>query len=150
MRGTEEFVFALFLVIALIAVPWTLFALASLGSGFPRLRLHQVLGIVGVSAWVSAFFAASGQYGIGWLVFATVVLVLLAFAGMWTREFRLLMHRKPDEFPGPHDKLVWAFALIAIAPAGVWLYRSFRKARWPEVEAAPLPHPLDQPEPDAG
>ncbi|WP_435008923.1 hypothetical protein P12x_000175 [Tundrisphaera lichenicola] len=147
MGLAELMIFALVLVLTTIAVPWLTFALASLFSGFPRLRLHQVLGIVGVSAWVLGFLASLGPSGgTELLVFFTTVVILLAFAGMWTREFRLLMLRRADEFPDRHDKLAWTFVLTVMAPAGVWLFGNFRKARWPEAIKADQPHPLDDPE----
>jgi hypothetical protein len=55
------------------------------------------------------------------------------FCGMWVREFRLLMARRDDEFPGRLDKLAWIFALTILAPAGVWMYRSFRLAQSPAI-----------------
>jgi len=46
------------------------------------------------------------------------------------------MLRRDDEFPGRFDKLAWIFALTILAPAGVWIFRSFRLARWPST---PMP-----------
>jgi hypothetical protein len=149
MMLEDTFLLAVVFIAAMIGVPWLIFALASLFEGFPRLRLRQILGIVGVVAWVFGFLSASGppQFTTGPMLLATTVGVLLCFAGMWTREFRLLMLRRADEFADRHDKLAWTFVLIAIAPAGVWLFRSYRKARWPEVAKADATHPLDEPAP---
>ena len=139
---------AMLWVAGTIVVFWLAFALASLFEGFPRLRLHQGLGMVGVSGWIFGFFNSFGpDGGTEWLVIATAVVCLLLFAGMWGREFRLLMLRRADEFPDRSDKLVWTFALTVMAPAGVWLFRSFRRARWPVVAEAAGPHPLDLPGP---
>ncbi len=63
---------------------------------------------------------------------------------MWSQEFRLLMLRGADEFPDRFDKLAWVFVLTVMAPAGVWLFRSYRRARWPELPKAALTHPLDE------
>jgi hypothetical protein len=137
---------------ALVAVPWVIFALASLFAGFPKLRLQQLLGIVGVAAWVFAFIATdTGPEGpLVLLLTISAVIVLLSFAGMWSQEFRLLMLRRSDEFPDRYDKLAWVFVLTVMAPAGVWLFRSYRRARWPEPFGAARPHPLDDPDPDPG
>jgi hypothetical protein len=136
------------IVASIFMVPWLAFALAGLFEGFPRLRLRQVLGMVGASAWVLGFIVSleSNGEGTGYLLLITVVAGLLAFAGMWAREFRLLMLRGADEFPDRSDKLAWIFVLTAMAPAGVWVFRSYRKARWPGT-AATAPHPLDAAEP---
>ncbi len=138
---------ALAVVAAVFAVPWLIFAMMSLFEGFPRLRLGQGLGIVAVAAWVFGFRNAFFNGGAEVLVFFTTIGVLVAFAGMWSREFRLLMLRGDDEFPGRFDRLAWMFVLTAIAPAGVWLSRSYRKARWPVAAkpTAPL-GPFDEPE----
>lgn len=137
------------IVAAVLAVPWLIFAITSLFEGFPRLRLGQGLGIVAVAAWVFGFLNVNDRGGPGeqQFVFVTIIGVLLAFAGMWSREFRLLMLRGDDEFPGRFDRLAWMFVLTAIAPAGVWLFRSYRKARWPVAAkpTAPL-GPFDEPE----
>jgi hypothetical protein len=42
------------------------------------------------------------------------------------------MSRRDDEFPGRSDKRGWFLLLTLAAPAGVWIFRSYRKARWPE------------------
>ncbi len=148
MEVANEVIFPMYLVAAMTVVPWLVFALASLLAGFPRLRLHQILGMVGVSAWVFAFLNNLGpRGGTDFLVFVTMVGSLILFAGMWTREFRLLMLRRADEFADRHDKLAWTFVLTVMAPAGVWLFRSYRKARWPEAPAIVGPHPLDDLEP---
>jgi hypothetical protein len=150
MRLEDYVLFAVILAAAVTAVPWLIFALASLLAGFPRLRLHQILGIVGVAAWVFAFLNRTGPFGGNeLLVFVTIVACFLGFAGMWNHEFRLLMLRRPDEFPDPRDRLAWIFLLTVMAPAGVWLFRSYRKARWPEAVAAG-PHPLDSADPLEG
>jgi hypothetical protein len=44
------------------------------------------------------------------------------------------MSLSDDDFPGRHDKLIWAAVLTAFAPIGVWMFRSFRHARWPAPE----------------
>ena len=83
MRPGEAFLFWLMLVPVPIAVPWLTFALASLFAGFPRLRLSQVLGIVGVMAWTFGLMRASDGpgYGVALLVVLTTTIVLLSFAG---------------------------------------------------------------------
>jgi hypothetical protein len=140
----EILIFALVLPGSIIVIPWLAFALAALFEGFPRLRLHQILGMVGVAAWVCGFIVSldSGEQA-AILTLVTVLVVLLVFAGMWRREFGLLMLRSADEFPDRSDKLAWIFVLTVMAPAGVWTFRSYRKARWPAAGAVKPPHPLD-------
>ena len=122
-----------------------MFALASLFSGFPRLRLHQILGIVGVSAWVFGFINAFDlEYEGSSCSFGPIVIILLLFAGMWRHEFRILMLRRADEFPDRFDKLAWTFVLTVMAPAGVWMFRSYRRVQWPEPAKQAGPHPLDE------
>ena len=47
------------------------------------------------------------------------------------------MGLRDDDFPGRHDKLIWAFLLFAFAPIAVWFFRSYRLAHWPEPVAEP-------------
>src|SRR5262249_19714677 len=119
-----------------IIVLWTMLGAASLLRGFPRLKIWQLAGIVGVGAWFLALvvlvFGPASQPEAGIFLLTSLVAVLLGFGGMWLNEFRALMLRRDDEFPGRHDKLVWSVALLLFAPAGVWLFRLYRKAQWPE------------------
>jgi hypothetical protein len=145
MRPADSVIFWLLMGVAMIAVPWLIFALGMLFAGFPRLRLQQLLGIVGVAAWGFAFIASDRPGGgMVLLVIVSAVVVLLSFVGMWSREFRLLMLRRSDEFPDWFDKLTWVFVLTVMAPAGVWLFRSYRRERWPEPTPVARPHPLDE------
>jgi hypothetical protein len=60
-----------------------------------------------------------------------VVLCLLTlgwFVGIWRKEFAILMSLRDEEFPGRHDKLIWAVVLLAFAPITVWFFRSYRLA----------------------
>ena len=54
------------------------------------------------------------------------------FVRNWQKEFVFLMGLRDDDFPGRHDKLIWAIVLLAFAPIGVWIFRSYRLAHWPE------------------
>ena len=81
----------------------------------------------GVSSF--AFASLGSSEGTMLLVIVTTVVILPAIAGMWLREFRLLMLRRSDEFPDPLDKMAWVFVLTVMAPAGVWMFRSYRRAR---------------------
>lgn len=123
------------IVAGLIAVPTLAFMLLALFEGFPRIRLGQIAGIVAVVAWFFGLFSGGPWYAEAYLFFSVVGIVLLFF-GVWKRELRLLMSRRDDEFPGRFDKLGWFLLLTLAAPAGPWLFRSYRKARWPEVSRA--------------
>ncbi len=68
--------------------------------------------------------------------FAVLILalaILVWFARNWRNEFVFLMGRRDEELPGKSDKIIWAVVLLAMAPVGVWLFRSFRLAHWPET-----------------
>jgi hypothetical protein len=58
--------------------------------------------------------------------------VLAWFVRNWRKEFVFLMGLRDDDLPGRHDKLIWATMLVALAPIGVWFFRSYRLAHWPE------------------
>lgn len=129
---SELFFMPLFVVTVVIALPTVGYMLISLFEGFPRLKLAQVAGIVAVSAWIFTPFVLP-VWDEAPFLFVSGVVLLLTFFTIWRREFRLLMLRRDDEFPGRWDKLGWFLMLTFAAPAGIWLYRSFRKARWPEA-----------------
>lgn len=73
--------------------------------------------------------------------------VLAWFVRNWRKEFVFLMGLRDDDLPGRHDKLIWAAVLIAAAPVGVWFFRSYRLAHWPEPKA--VFHDEFSPEPSA-
>ena len=131
-------------VAGLIVFPWLICALASLVEGFPRLRIGQICWMIAVIAVVISCFVT--EYG-ELIVLSLLFIFPLIFAGMWIREFRLLMLRRADEFPDKYDKLAWVLTLTLFAPAGVWMMRSFRRSHWPAAREAARPHPLDDPDP---
>jgi hypothetical protein len=123
------------LAAAFLVIPTLFLGVLALFEGFPRIRIGQIAGIVAVCAWFFGLFSIQWQERSGYLTLSVVV-ALLIFFGLWRREFRLLMLRRDDEFPGRLDKIGWFLMLTVAAPAGVWLFRSYRKARWPESSVA--------------
>ena len=67
----------------------------------------------------------------GFLAMAGLI-VLVLFARSWMHEFVFLMHLKDSDFPGRFDKLVWALLMIGVAPVGLWIFRGYHLAHWPE------------------
>jgi hypothetical protein len=79
--------------------------------------------------------------GLGLLLLAMVlpVLMMLALLALlvalglfWVGEFVTLMRLPDAAFPGRHDKLVWAAAMIALAPVGLPAFFVYRHIRWPD------------------
>jgi hypothetical protein len=130
------FVGIMAIVAGLIAVPTIAFVVLALFEGFPRIRLGQIAGIVAVVAWFFGLFGAPGPWQAQAYLFWTVVGLVLLFFGVWKREVGQLMSRRDDEFPGRSDKRGWFLLLTLAAPAGVWIFRSYRKARWPGPSGA--------------
>ncbi len=124
------------IIAGLIAIPTTAFVILSLFEGFPRIRLGQIAGIVAVVAWFFGLVGAPSPWYADAYLFWTVVGLVLLFFGVWKREVGQLMSRRDDEFPGRSDKRGWFLLLTLAAPAGVWIFRSYRKARWPEPSRA--------------
>jgi hypothetical protein len=135
MRLEELFFVTIWLAMAFLVIPTLFLGVLALFEGFPRIRLGQICGIVAVFAWFFGLISIEWQARAAYLTLS-VVIALLVFFGLWRREFRLLMLRRDDEFPGRLDKIGWFLMLTVAAPAGVWLYRSYRKARWPETSGA--------------
>ena len=136
----EIFFLPLGALIVGIALPTVAYLLIACFEGFPKLRLRQVAGIVAFSAWIMAPISMSAEP----YFFFTGLILLMIFFVTWRNEFCRLMLRREDDFPGRWDKLGWFLMLTITAPAGVWLFRSFRKARWPETS---VPKPSTGPNP---
>jgi hypothetical protein len=64
------------------------------------------------------------------------------FVRNWQKEFVFLMGLGDGDFPGRHDKVIWAIMLSVFAPVGVWFFRAYHRAHWPE----PVPAPAIDPE----
>jgi hypothetical protein len=100
-----------------------------------QFTIWQIMAAVVVAAL--AFHAFTGPGRGGEFSFVLLALILLTwFVRSWHREFVLLMGLRDDEFPGRHDKLIWAVVLLAFAPIGIWFFRSYRLAHWPEPKTA--------------
>ncbi len=118
-----------------LGIPTAGFAILALFEGFPKIKLGQIAWLVAILAWVFAVFSVGWQ-GEGPVLTLGAGALILVFLLVWKRELRLLMLRSDDEFPGRWDRLGW-FLVIVLAPAfGPWLFRSYRKARWPELSTA--------------
>lgn len=92
-----------------------------------------------IAAWIAVaifllYAAAEWRHG-GAAPFTLLALILGAgFVLAWQREFVFLMSLRDDDLPGRHDKVIWAVLLLALAPIGVWFFRAYRLAHWPEAK----------------
>jgi hypothetical protein len=98
-----------------------------------RLTLWQLMCVVAVAAFLILVFERGSEVVLAF--FAVSCLILAWFIRAWSHEFVFLMGLRDDDFPGRHDKLIWAFLLFAFAPITVWFFRSYRLAHWPEPVA---------------
>jgi hypothetical protein len=95
-----------------------------------QLTLWQMMSVVAVAAFLILVFEK--QMEVLLTFFAASCLVLAWFVRAWSHEFVFLMGLRDADFPGRHDKLIWAFLLFVFAPIAVWFFRSYRLAHWPE------------------
>jgi hypothetical protein len=98
-----------------------------------RLTLWQLMCVVAVAAFLILVFERGSEVVLAF--FAVSCLILAWFIRAWSHEFVFLMGLRDDDFPGRHDKLIWAFLLFAFAPLTLWFFRSYRLAHWPEPVA---------------
>jgi hypothetical protein len=133
----------------LVAVPFLLFGLPGglvkvvkslrfdpRPDGMPQWNLWHICVYVALAALLFAAMAA-GPRNEGFFLFLICVVVLGLFLRAWRREFLFLMGLRDDELPGRFDKLIWVVMLTSAAPIGVWFFRSYRLAHWPEPVAEP-------------
>ena len=132
-----ELIVALVACTLVVMIPLGLLGLARLVDESPKgagrmlaIRpVHLVLGLGALAALVVSVESPPGALAL------VCLLVLVLFARAWVHEFFFLMDRRDDEFAGRFDKAVWAFLLVALAPVGLWVFRSYRLSRWPDPSA---------------
>jgi len=95
-----------------------------------RLNLWHMMSAVAVAAFVILAFEKG--YEVALALTLTSVFVIAWFLRVWCHEFVFLMRLCDDDFPGRNDKLTWVIVLLAFAPIGPWIFRSYRLAHWPE------------------
>jgi hypothetical protein len=97
-----------------------------------QFTLWQMMAAVIVAGLLLRVFTARGPDQ----AFLSIVILFLGFltwfVRCWQKEFVFLMGLKDDDFPGRHDKTTWVIVLLAFAPVGVWFFRAYRLAHWPE------------------
>jgi hypothetical protein len=71
---------------------------------------------------------------VGFVLLLMFAAAVFFFAQSWLHEFTFLMRVEDDAFPGRNDKLIWAILLIFVPPVGIFLFRSYRQAHWPEAK----------------
>lgn len=97
-----------------------------------QFSIWQMMATVLVAALLFHMFTSPDGYISFWFL---CLGFLIWFVRSWQREFMFLMGLKDADFPGRHDKMIWAIMLSAFAPIGVWFFRAYRLAHWP----APAP-----------
>ena len=107
---------------------------------FRQFTIRQMMAAVVVTALLFHTFTYRGP---GPDIPLSLVLLLIGLAvwvvRVWQGEFVFLMGLGDSDFPGRHDKVIWATLLVALAPIGVWFFRAYRLAHWP----APAPAAVD-------
>jgi hypothetical protein len=97
-----------------------------------QFRPWQLGAAVVVAALV---FAAWDGAHPGPLFLVAGMFVLGLFFRSWRDEFLFLMSRTDADFPGHYDRAIWAIFMITMAPVGLWFFRSYHLAHWPEPKA---------------
>ncbi|MDR3632603.1 MAG: hypothetical protein P4L84_02135 [Isosphaeraceae bacterium] len=94
-------------------------------------KLWHMLVAVALSAFIFASVLGPGP-GSNLPLNLALLVVLGLLIRAWRHEFLFLMSLRDDDLPGRHDKLIWAIALLFAPPFGIWLFQSYREARWAE------------------
>jgi hypothetical protein len=101
----------------------------------PRFTIRQLMAAVALVALL--LIIGNGPSPEARLALTLLALgALIWFARTWQKEFVFLMELRDEQFPGRHDKLIWVVLLLALAPIGVWFFRAYRLAHWPEPAPA--------------
>jgi hypothetical protein len=104
---------------------------------FARIRRFGVRHLMLAVAFAAWLFWLLTTHTIGWPLLLMGALLLVRFFRIWREEFVFLMDRGDEEFPGRSDKVLWAACLILLGPLGVWFFRGYHVARWPEPDVEP-------------
>jgi hypothetical protein len=102
---------------------------------FREVKLWQVAAAIALSALV--FAAATSREGAPF-VFLLFLAALVLLVRAWRHEFLFLMALHDHEFPGRNDKLAWIALMVILPPIGLWTFRAYREAHWPEPVAEPV------------
>jgi hypothetical protein len=110
---------------------------------FREVKLWQIAAAIALSALV---FAAMTSHDGEFFVFLLFLAALILLVRAWRHEFLFLMALRDQDFPGRNDKLAWIALMIVLPPIGLWTFRAYREAHWPEpaaeaVEARSKPAP---------
>jgi hypothetical protein len=97
-----------------------------------QFTIGQMMGAVAVAALVLLFFASRPGPERIFPLTLLALWVLAWFFRNWRGEFVSLMGLRDEDFPGRHDKLIWVAMVLFLAPIGVWFFRAYRLAHWPE------------------
>jgi hypothetical protein len=98
-----------------------------------QFTIRQLMAAVVIAALLFHMFTSREGIVSFWLL---CLGFLIWFVRSWQREFLFLMGLRDGDLPGRHDKVIWAIVLLAFAPVGVWFFRAYRLAHWPEPAAA--------------
>jgi len=104
-----------------------------------RLNLWHMMSAVAVAAFVILAFERGYEVALALTLIS--LFVIAWFVRVWCHEFVFLMGLRDDDFPGRNDKLIWVIVLLAFAPIGPWIFRSYRLAHWPEPVTSSQLHP---------
>lgn len=96
-------------------------------------KLWHVVVALGLSACLFLIYLEPHGPRKALPVYLTLLVLLALAVRAWRHEFLLLMALRDEDLPGRFDKLIWASVLLLVPPVGIWLFRSYREAHWPEL-----------------
>jgi hypothetical protein len=104
-----------------------------------QFTIGQMMAAVAVAALVLLFFASDPGPGRIFPLTLLALWILAWFFRSWRKEFVFLMGLRDEDLPARGDKLIWVALLLFLAPIGVWFFRAYRLAHWPEPSPAIAP-----------
>jgi hypothetical protein len=147
-------VFVILIAVVLLALALPVLRAMSSSGQLPR-PMAELVGML-KPVWVVYLVCLLGVLVMAWVLGTNggslvlgllAVTVFLAYLAVWIHEFLFLMNLTDADFPGRHDKLIWAMTLIALGPLGLWVFRLYRAATWLEPAAGGTTAPSAKPAP---